>query len=297
MLHDKLKYWSILVTAGLAWGITFSLAKIATEGGMHPINLNFWQGLLGFLLLPFYLLLRGRQLPLTSKHLVFYAVCGLLGTALPGTLLFFAAMSLPAGVLSIAMALIPILTVAIAFAIGFEQVAWLKLLGILFGAIAVVLIVAPDSALPDPGSTLWVLVAVIAALCYAIEGLYIALRMPPESDALTVLCGLFLTGTLMTGFVAFATENFTFPAVPLTAVEGAVIAMAVINVAAYGAFIYLVATAGPVFASQMAYLVTVSGVAWGAVLFDEQHSGWIWTAMLVMMAGLTLVKPRKRLEP
>ena len=97
----------------------------------------------------------------------------------------------------------------------------------------------------------------------------------------------------MTGCVALATDSFAFPLVPFTVVEGAVISMAAINVVAYGAFIYLVAAAGPVFASQMAYLVTISGVAWGIVLFDEQHSSWIWTALLIMMTGLTLVQPRK----
>lgn len=295
-MRDELKYWSILVAAGLAWGITFSFAKIATEGGMHPVSLNFWQALIGFVSLRLYLLLRGQHLPFTSKHLVFYSICGLLGTALPGTLLFFAATSLSAGILSIAMALVPILTVAIAIAIGIEQVALFRLLGILFGAVAIVLIVAPDSALPDPESAPWVLVAVVAALCYAIESLYIAVCMPRESDAQSVLCGMFLTGTLMTGLVALATDNLTLPTIPFTSVEGAVIAMAVINVVAYSAFIYLVAEAGPVFASQMAYLVTASGVAWGAVLFNEQHSGWIWTAMLVIMAGLALVKPRESLD-
>ncbi len=297
MSQDKSRYWVLLIAAGLAWGITFSLAKIATVGGVHPIALNFWQALLGFVFLLLYLVLRGRQLPFTWNHLVFYTLCGLLGTALPGTLLFFAARSLPAGILSIAIAFVPILTAAIAFSIGIERAAASRFLGIFLGAIAVVLIVAPEGSLPDPGSTPWVLVALAAALCYALESLYISLRMPPGSDALTVLCGLFFTGSVMTGCVAVATGTFTTPAFPFTVVEAAVVLMAAINVLAYGAFIYLVAAAGPVFASQMAYLVTVSGVAWGIALFGEQHSGWIWTAMLVMIAGLALVQPREASSP
>ena len=60
-----------------------------------------------------------------------------------------------------------------------------------------------------------------------------------------------------------------------------------------GLFIYLIAYAGPVFATQVAYLVTIFGVAWGMVIFDERHSVWIWLSLAVMLAGLALVRPRK----
>ena len=34
-------HWFLLVTAGFAWGATFSLAKIAAQGDVHPLSLNF----------------------------------------------------------------------------------------------------------------------------------------------------------------------------------------------------------------------------------------------------------------
>ncbi len=70
--------------------------------------------------------------------------------------------------------------------------------------------------------------------------------------------------------------------------------MAAIGAVAYSLFIYLIDAAGPVFASQTAYVVTLSGVAWGIALFGEQHSAWIWLSLIVMLAGLALVTPRKR---
>ena len=72
----------------------------------------------------------------------------------------------------------------------------------------------------------------------------------------------------------------------------AVSAWRCVNTVSYGLFIHLVTAAGPVFASQTAYLVTLSGIMWGIVIFNEQHSWWIWSALIVMMAGLALVKPR-----
>ena len=64
--------------------------------------------------------------------------------------------------------------------------------------------------------------------------------------------------------------------------------------AADSLYIYLIGQAGPVFASQVAYAVTLAGVLWGMALFGERHSPWIWLSLALMLAGLALVTPRKR---
>ncbi len=53
-------------------------------------------------------------------------------------------------------------------------------------------------------------------------------------------------------------------------------------------------TSGPVFASQCAYAVTISGVIWGIIIFSEQHG--IWISVIVMLLGLVLVSPDKDAE-
>lgn len=62
----------------------------------------------------------------------------------------------------------------------------------------------------------------------------------------------------------------------------------------YGLFIYLITYAGAVFATQVAYLVAISGVAWGIIIFDEQHSVWVWLSLACILTGLTLIRPRRR---
>ena len=42
-----------------------------------------------------------------------------------------------------------------------------------------------------------------------------------------------------------------------------------------------------VFASQAGYLVTIFGVIWGMVIFNEVHSGWVWSSLVVMLFGLS----------
>ena len=69
--------------------------------------------------------------------------------------------------------------------------------------------------------------------------------------------------------------------------------MAFITATAYGGFYYLVLRAGPVYASQCAYVVTLAGVLWGMLIYGEAHSGWIWASLAAMIVALSLVKPRE----
>ena len=41
--------------------------------------------------------------------------------------------------------------------------------------------------------------------------------------------------------------------------------------------------------SQVAYVVTLTGLFWGWALFGERHSGWVWLATAVILAGVVLV--------
>ena len=85
-----------------------------------------------------------------------------------------------------------------------------------------------------------------------------------------------------------------FPAFPFGTLEWSVLALSIITAVAYTLFITVINIAGPVFASQTGYLVTLGGVVWGMVLFGETHSPWVWASVVTMMMGLALVTPRKQ---
>lgn len=282
----------LLISTGSAWGVTFSLARIAASAGAHPIGLTLWQGLLGGLLLLALAAARRRPPAVSRHHLRFYLVCGLLGTVIPSILYFYAASRVPAGVLSITIALVPILTFAAALLLGIDRLAWGRAAGLFAGLAAVLLIVLPEGSLPDPAMAAWVLLAVVSALCYAAEGIYVALRRPAVSDPAATVAGMLLMASAVLIPVVLVTGTFVPLGLPWGAVEWSVIGMVAVNAVAYSVFYHLIQIAGPVFATQMGYVVTIAGVAWGIVIFGEQHSVWIWGALAFMLAGLALVRPR-----
>ena len=291
---SRVRAWAVLLFMGLVWGLSFSLAKVATSAGAHPFGITLWQALLGAGFLIAFNAKRRRSISCRPELLRLYLICGVLGTVIPSILFFYAAARVSAGVLSITVIVVPILTFVLSMAFGLERFAVGRVTGVACGAIAVLLLVAPEASLPDPSASLWVLVACAAAACYAAENLVITLRMPESADPFMVACGMFLAASVIMIPLVLATESFVPLSWPWGPVEWSIVAMAAINSVAYSLFIYLVDRAGPLFASQTAYVVTLAGIAWGMALFDEQHSVWIWLSLVLMLAGLALVTPRKR---
>ncbi|NNF80297.1 MAG: DMT family transporter [Rhizobiales bacterium] len=294
---SKFTAWGVLISAGALWGLTFTLMKIASEGGAHPLGLSFWNAALGAAGLLAINLVRRRPVPLQLRYLKFYAITSILGTSVPGTAYFYAAAHLPAGVLSISIAAVPMLTFIAAAALGLDRWSLMRASGVVLGIVAVALIVLPDTALPDREAAPWMLAALFAAGCYTAENIYLTLRRPAEIDPYTLLIGMFAFAAVMLAPVVYLADAYVPLQFPPGRIEWAILLMTAINAASYGAFIYLVGVAGPVFASLMGYLVTLSGVAWGILIFAEVHSVWIWAALAIMIVGLALVQPRGDTEP
>ena len=141
--------FGLMIVGGLAWGLTFSLAKLVMAAGVHPIGLSWLQGALGAVVLLPYCLIRYGGLPLRRDYLQLYIIAGALGTALPSNFLFFAATHLPAGILAIVTSLVPMLTYAIAVPFGAEVLRGRRVIGIVLGFAAVMMIVLPEASLPD----------------------------------------------------------------------------------------------------------------------------------------------------
>lgn len=283
----------ILLFLGIVWGLSFSLARMATESGIHPVMINYWSCLISATLLSAYCVLIKTIPPITRSLVGFYCICAVLGSVIPGTLYFYAAAHVSAGVLSITIATVPLLTFIAAAVFRIEAVSYKRILGILCGISSIGLLVVPDSSLPNPNAAPWVIMMVLAAACYAAEGLVIATRAPPKVNVFVVVTAVLITAVIIMTPIVWLTGTFELMPWPFSRSVGAILGMSVIMATAYGGFYYLIVLAGPVYASQTAYLITLSGVLWGILIFDETHSAWIWASLAVMMIALSLVKPQE----
>ena len=292
-LLKRLLPWVILLFLGTVWGLSFSLARIATLAGGTPFGITFWQCIVCGVMLLAFTHARGRPLPVSKRHLKIYVIVALLGASLPNSLFYFAAPHVQAGVLSITVALIPIITYGIAMLIGAERLSALRVSGVVFGGAAIALLVLPESSLPSRAAIPWVLLACLSAVCYAAENIYLSRPALADIGPVRTATGMNILAAVILLPVTLASGQMFFPAFPFGTLEWTILALAVITAVAYTLFITVINIAGPVFASQTGYLVTLGGVVWGMVLFGETHSSWVWASVVTMIMGLALVTPRK----
>lgn len=178
----------------------------------------------------------------------------------------------------------------------FETIVMRRMAGILLGMIAILLLVVPDHGFSSDDANLWILLVIVCALLYAVENVYIGRGVAPSIDIRELLFGSNLLAALFQFPLAMALgvdESWSW----LVSEAGlAVTGIALGSGFAYLMFFYTIKTSGPVFASQCAYAVTISGVIWGIIVFSEQHSIWIWISVMIMLLGLALVSPDQEVE-
>lgn len=285
--------WLAMLFMGVVWGLSFSMGKIAVTSGGTPLGVAFWQAVVSGSLLFLYTLARKRPMSVNGKALKMYVILALLGTAIPASCFYFAAPHVPAGILSITVALIPMLTYGLALMLRSERLSWVRFAGIFCGAASILLLVGPENSLPDRSALPWVLLACLSAFCYALENVYLALPSLPDIGPIRIACGMNVMAAIILAPTAWLSGHMFIPAFPFGTVEWSIIALGLITAFAYSMFVMTIAMAGPLFASQVGYVVTLAGVLWGMAIFGESHSQWVWASLIVMMIGMALVSPRR----
>ncbi len=297
-MRQNLPFLLVLLFCGLSWGSSQVLGKISVSTGYKHLGLMFWQFTLGALILGGLLALRGRGLVLTRAGLRFALIIALTGSIIPGITFYHSVTHLPAGIMSILISSVPLISFPIALALGMDRLSGLRVLGLLLGIAGVALIALPEASLPDRAMIAVIPIALIGPLFYAIEGNYVAGSDMGGMDALQTMCLASILSAVIVLPAALITGFWINPlAAPWGAAELALVASAAIHAVAYVAYVWLAQNAGAVFAAQTSYIVTGTGVIWAMVILGERFSGWVWAALVLMLAGLALVTPRPRLVP
>ncbi len=278
---------------GILWGLALSLAKIGVLAGGHPIGMALWQVSTSSSLLLGLLLLQSKLPVINANVARFGLICGSCGVAFPAIALFWCALYLPAGVVAIAFASMPLFTYLLTVILEIEIAHRHRLLGVFIGLMAMALLVLPENALPSPGLAPWVLLALVASISMSIENTYAGGYRPPDVGSLEL--SFIRQGTAVLFLLPLALISDT--TLPLLeswgTVQYAATGNGFLSGIAFTILLYVIKTAGPVFASQTAYVITIAGVVWGMILFAETHSVYIWLALALTLLGIVLVSPQR----
>ncbi|MBE9475928.1 MAG: DMT family transporter [Proteobacteria bacterium] len=286
-----------LIVFGATWGLTIPLMKIAVSTGYQQFGLIFWEFAITTVYLGIVAGFKGRFPKITRDHLIVFVVIALLGTVIASSFSFIVIRHIPAGVYSVVISLVPMFALPIAIMMRLEHFEWHRAVGIVLGLCAILVLVGPDASLPDPSKAGYVLLACIAPLCYGLEDNFVGKFTLRGLTPVQALLGASIVGLIIMAPVSVATGQWFSLNRVWGPPEWAILFMSLLHGFAYTGYVWLIGRAGPVFAAQVAYLVTGFAVLWSIILLDETYSVWVWLALGLMMAGLFLVQPKGEDHP
>ncbi|MCX8509213.1 MAG: DMT family transporter, partial [Rhodobacteraceae bacterium] len=246
-MRTRLPWIGALVILGSGWGSTQTLGKIAVSTGHGAVRLLFWQTCIVLVVLGALLALRRRRPPVSRAGLHICILIALTGTILPNLAFYQAVTHLPAGIMSILIATIPLLSFPIALLLGTDRFSLLRLAGLLCGLAGVALIALPRASLPDPAMTLWLPVAMIGPLFYALEANIVARWGTAGLDPVEALFGASLIASVLLLPAFLWREAQGAPPLAMGKAEVALLIMSFIHALLYVGYVALAARAGAVF--------------------------------------------------
>jgi len=289
---DYLPY-VMLVAAAIIYGSLFSLNKIAAEASWPPVSYAFWTSLCAGIILYLIAVLRREPPQWSWQHLRVYFIIGGLGIGFSTSLLTYVAPNLPAGVLTMVLALSPPFTYLISVSIRIDQLYILGVLGILFGFGGVAILVGPTAVLPTADMVGWFLLSLLAPICFAAANVAAAVLRPLEATSVTMAAGVLLGSAIIVAPFMFAFGQWSTPG-GMGAGDWALMGSIIANCIVVILFLEIIRLAGPTFFAQFNYLAVVAGIGWGALIFGERLGIGVWLALALMAIGIILMAIKER---
>jgi drug/metabolite transporter (DMT)-like permease len=283
----------ILIILGLGWGLSFTLGKIAITAGGTPIGLTFWQSLFSGLILLAYVFFRHGKIIIPKIMFLPIIIITFLSVVIPNIIFYACIEHLDAGVLSISVSVIPLFTYLIAMGLRMDRFKIRRVLGLITGFCALLILILPENSLPDKRDIPWVLLALNCALCYALENIYIDRLALQNFGPIRLVCAVSFVSAIITFLLSLVMDQFFMLQPTNLYLFISTLGLGFISATAYSIFIYLIGRAGSVFSSQVGYLVTFFGVVWGIIILGESHSVFVWLSLAMIMLGIFLVQPKQ----
>ena len=287
--------WPFVMLAinGVGTGFNFSVNRLAAEAGVPFVAYVFWAALFAGTVLLLIGLALGTAPPLTLRHLRVYAIMGAAGVAVPMTVFAFVAPKIPASVLSLGLILTPMITYALALPLGLERFRARSLGGIVLGFAGVLLVVLPETSLPERSMVGWVALSLIGPTSFAVSNVCAAYFRPPQTPSLAMGACMPLFAALFLSAAMTAEGRWWFFDSGLDRGGAMVLVVAALFAVLFVLMFEMVRLKGPVFFSTVNYIAPIAGVVFAMIIFGETLSPWLWAALALMLAGLATMNTRR----
>ena len=284
--------WVSMVYLGLTFGLSFSIVKIILREIESPLVILFWQSCFSSVLLFAFSVYSLTSLKDIINNIGALTILACFGVIVPNYILYLSAAHLSAGTISIILALIPFCAYIIALILRIEQIELSRLFGVILGFAAILYLVFPGNANNKAFLNIWFLTGLLVPIFIASTNIFLSSVRFKKVKPVHMAFGMnFLSAAILSLMLP---RNFNFwLSTHSTKLIFCVFLLSFIGSIGFIIFIKLVKNYGPVFASQVNYLITISGIMWGYIILSEVHSMRFWVSLLLIIGGLFLVRPIK----
>jgi drug/metabolite transporter (DMT)-like permease len=275
-----------LILLAMIWGASFLFQRIAVPD-LGPNIVAFARLLLGAAVLVLFAIAMRKPL-LLKKHGWDYLRIGTLNSALPFWCFAFASITLPAGVLAVLNAMVPLFAVLLQWARG-STPSTEKFIGVLFGIVGVAMIVGFGGIPLTWMSIAGFAAGLLAAALYAYASVEIR-RVFSDTDPLAVAAGSLLGASLilLPSIFIKAPTTLIHPTAWLMVLPLGAVCTGI----AYLLYFRLLRDVGVTYAVMVTLVVPVFALLWGVIFLNEHPSALnlVGTALVLFSIALILEK-------
>ncbi|MGD8812458.1 MAG: DMT family transporter [Thioalkalispiraceae bacterium] len=278
----------LLIVSGILTAGVFITGKQAGSEQLSPLLLLFWQTSGGALVV-WATSWRSRSFPVWNGiHLRYYLIGGMLGISIPYVLAFIVLQVLQVGTVGLLTALSPVITYAIARLLGNERGHPLRLLGLIIGLCGVTVLVVSRGTVSFSGDWHYLLLALAIPVTLAISNIYRSRFWPAGSAALTLVIGMLTVQSVCLFFVNLALGNFHDEILVNQDTGVLLTILGLMAGSSYFTSFKLLKIGGPVYMSQMGYVITAATLLFGIVIWGEHYDRTEFMSMGLIMLGVLL---------
>ncbi len=277
----------LLALMGSTWGLHFVLVKKITSTGVQA-DLILFPTLFGVAMAFMALMAVSRSSwRINTSWWVFLIICSVLGYAFPIWLELIVAPYIDSTLLTLIVTSTPVFCILLGFILRLATVTVWHLSCAALGISAAMMLLLPSAALPEGSSRLWLAAAIGVPVSYALYNLYVAAAWPKGLGVFTMAAyesviaallalPLFMTSTSEVGYQGLVQHG---PEVTL---------LVLVTAVEVWSFFELVRRAGGIYVSFASFAALVAGIAWSALLLDEEITPWMNISIGAIVLSLLL---------
>lgn len=276
--------FATLMLMGALWGGSYLFIRIGVAD-FGPAPLMAGRVVLAALVLWAGLRALGRRVEV-RRHAGKLLFMGLFNAALPFTLVAFAELNLSASLAAVLGATVPMFGALVGIAWLGERICLVRGSGLALGLIGVAVLTGFSPMTLDLTAMLGIGATLVAALSYAIAGVY-AKKQLAGVPAGTLALGQQLGALAWLAVPALVMMPDTAPA---AGSFGALAGLAIFSTAlAFVLFFRMIERIGPVRTQTVAYIVPAFGMLWGALFLGEKITGGMLAGFALIVLSMLLV--------